>query len=260
MATEVVTAPIKQPDPIANIVVLLVQYWVYIAMAFLAIIIIVTIILLIKRMKKRVDPFKDEYQKVKALCKFQADPTLKEVYLISDAGLKHIGHYMGEAVTHDGFRNILFWKFKKWYLFWFPARFDFFDVVKETMIIRSNVNKTYTYREYDPKTKVESLIKAQLTKDIISKSEDKILIRGFGLERMKYFLYPVLRDKDGDTIDKSIEIFERERNPALISAMYQQAEDFANVSRELVNMNPSVRVVKTTDGQLNPQKSEGGNR
>lgn len=259
MATEVVTAPIKQPDMIAQITVTLVQYWVYIAMAFLAIIVIATIILLIKRMKKRVDPFADEYRKIKALCKFQGDPTIKSVYLFSDSGVKEIGHYMGEAVTQDGFRNILFWKFKKWYLFWFPARLDFFDVVKETMIIRANVNKSYTYKEYDPKTRVEKSVTVELTKDLISKSEDKLLIRGFGLERMKYFLYPVLRDQQGNVIDKSIEIFERERNPALMSAMYQQAEDFANVTRELVNLNPSVRIVKSTDGQMNPEKNSKNN-
>jgi len=246
MPVTVETAPIDQPSFISQIVVTLVKYWVYILLGFIALGVLVTIILLYKRMKKRIDPFVDDYKKVKALCKFQKDPTIKEVYLMSDAGIKHIGHYLGEAVTQDGFKNILFWKFKRWYLFWFPAKFDFFDIVKETMIIRCNTNKEYTYREYDPKTKQEKTKTVVLAKDLITKSEDKILIRGFGLEKVKYFLYPVLKDEKGNIADKSLEIFERERNSAIITTMYQQAEDFANISRELININPNVRYITKT--------------
>ncbi len=246
MPVEVQTAPIKQPNVVAQIVVTIVQYWVYIVLGFVALVVIVTIILLIKRMKKRVDPFADEYKKVKALCKFQGDPTIREVYLMSDKGIKHIGHYMGEAITQDGYKNVLFWKFKKWYLFWFPARLDFFDVVKETMIIRCNINKEFVQRSYDPKTKEEKEEKISLARDLIVKSEDKLLIRSYGLERVKYFLYPVLTDKEGNIADKTLEIFERERNPAIISTMYQQAEDFANISRELININPNVRYITKT--------------
>jgi hypothetical protein len=249
------TAPIKQPSIWAQIIVLLVQYWIYFLMVFLALIVIVTVFLILKKMKKHIDPFADEYKKVKNLCKFQKDSTIREVYMMSELGLKHIGHYIGEAITQDGYKNILFWKFKKWYLFWFPARLDFFDVVKETMIIRSNMNKEYSYKELNTDTKEEQEKTIKLQSDLMIKSEDKLIIKGFGLERVRYFMYPVLRDKEGNLIDKSTEIFERERNPALISAMYQQAEDFANVSRELINLNPSARFqVKT--GTLPEKKSE----
>ena len=248
------TAPIKQPDFIAQIVVTLVQYWIYILMGFLALVVIVSIILIVRRMKKRIDPFADEYKKIKALCKYQSDPTIKEVYMISDYGLKHLGHYMGEALTQDGFKNITFWKFKKWYLFWFPARLDFFDVVKEVSIIRCNTNGTFSYVDYDPDTKTQTKKSVNLAKDLIIKSEDKLLIKGFGIERVKYFLYPVLRDKDGNIADKTLEIFERERSPAMINTMYQQAEDFANISRELININPNVRYITKTGEPINQEK------
>lgn len=250
------TSPIKQPDLIAQIVVLLVKYWVYFLLGFLGLVVVVSIILIIQRMKKHIDPFAEEYKKVKALCKFQRDPTIKEVYIVSNYGLKDIGHYMGECVTQDGYMNILFWKFKRWYLFWFPAFLDFFDVVKETMIIRCNVNNTFTFIEYDPQTKAEKEKKFVLTKNLVTKSEDKLLISGFGLERVRYFLYPVIRDAEGNTVDKSLEVFERERAPALMSTMYQQAEDFANVSRELVNMNPSARFFVKTGMNPSPSKTE----
>ena len=256
MPTKVETAPIEQPNIWANITVVVVKYWIYILMGFLALVVIVTIILLIKRMKKRVNPFIDEYKKVKALCKFQKDPTTREVYMISDKGLKHIGHYMGEAITQDGYKNVLFWKHKKWYLFWFPAKFDFFDVVKETMIIRCNVNNTFKFKEYDPNTKKDTLKTYTLAKDLITKSEDKLLIRGHGLERVKFFLYPVLKDSAGNVVDKSLEIFERERSPAMMSTMYQQAEDFANVSRELININPNVRYITKTGEPVPPQPQQ----
>ena len=249
------TAPIKQPDFIATVVVTLVQYWIYILMGFLALVVIVSIVLIVRRMKKRIDPFADEYKKIKSLCKYQADPTIKEVFMISDYGLKNLGHYIGEAVTQDGFKNIAFWKFKKWYLFWFPARLDFFDVVKEVSIIRCNTNGTYTYVEYDPETKKGEKKVVNIAKDLIIKSEDKLLVKGFGIERVKYFLYPVLRDEKGNIADKTLEIFERERTPAMINTMYQQAEDFANISRELVNMNPSARFYVKT-GMTAPEQEK----
>lgn len=251
-------APVNQPDLIAQIVLFFVEYGIYFLMFFLALVVIVTIVLLIKRLKKHIDPFADEYKKVKSLCKFQSDATIREVYLISDQGIKHIGHYMGEAITQDGFRNILFWKFKRWYLFWFPARFDFFDVVKETMIMRCNINNTFIFKDYDPQTKQEKEKKIILSRDVVIKSEDKILIRSFGLERVKYFLYPIVKDDKGNTIDKSLEIFERERNPALISTMYQQAEDFANISRELININPNVRYITKTGEPINRDQQNKG--
>lgn len=256
MATIVETAPISQPSPIASITVFLVKYGLYIGMAFLGLIVVATIFLLIRRMKKRINPFIDEYKKVKALCKFQRDVTIKEVYMISDKGMKHLGHYLGEAITQDGYKNILFWKGKKWYLFWFPARLDFFDVVKETMIIRANVNNEFTYKEMDKDTKVESEKTVKLATDLITKSEDKILIRGYGIERVKFFLYPVLKDVKGNIADRKIEIFERERSTALVSSLYQQAEDFANISRELININPSVRYVNKTGQPVVAESTE----
>lgn len=224
---------------------MIVQYWMWFVIIFVSVVIIVFIYLLIKSRKKHIDPFADYYKRIKALCKFQKDPTIKEVYLVAENNLQYIGHYMGECITQDGYKNIMFWKFKKWYLFWIPARIDFFDLVKEVMIIRCNINKEYKYIEIDA-SKNQKITTKNLAHDLVMKSGNSLMIRGVGLERVKYFLYPVLRDNDGNISDKSLEIFEREKNPALVNVLYNLSEDFANISRELININPKVRyTVKT---------------
>jgi len=236
----------KKSGAFGSLMTFITQYWMWFLVGIVGITIAIFIFLLIKRMKKRVDPFLADYKKVRRLCKFQKDKTIKNVYIVHDKGLKHVGKYMGECVTNDGYINILLWKFKKWYLFWIPVKVDFFDLVKESFIIRCNLNKIYKYKVKNEKTGEETTKEIELTHDIIIRDGDKILIRGVGIERVKYFFYPILRDKEGNVVDKKLEIFARERESALIDTMYTQVEDFANVSRELININPSVRFhVKT---------------
>jgi hypothetical protein len=244
---------LQQPNWVANLITTIITYWVWIVVFFTAIIFIVILYLLYKKLqKKRIDPFADYYNRIKALCKFQRDPTIKEVYLVAENKLQHVGHYMGHCITQDGFMNIMFWKFKKWYLFWFPMKLDFFNLVKELMIIRANVNKEYKYITYDENKKQVKKIHT-LANELVMRSGQNLMIRAVGLERVKYFLYPVLRDDKGNIIDSSLEIFEREKNPALVNVLYNLSEDFANISRELININPKVRYEIKTGEQL--QKS-----
>jgi len=237
--------PSKKEGVFSGIIQFVVKYWLWFVVIAVAGVIIVFIIMLIKRMKGKVDPFLEDYKKTKNLCKFQKDPTIKQVWLIHDKGMKYLGKYIGSAITQDGYQNILLWKFKKWFLFWFPIRLDFFDLVKEDFIVRCNLNKTYKYKvKKDDGTEETKSI--ELTHDIAVKDGDKIIIKGVGIERVRYFFYPVLRDKAGNIVDGKLEVFEREKDGALINSMYQQVEDFANISRTLINMNPSVRyTVKT---------------
>lgn len=253
MPVTVATEPIKQPSVIAQIVVLLVKYWIIVVGIFALAVILAFVIILWKRMKKRVDPFQDIYQKTKALCKFHRNSVVKHVYMLSDNKIQYVGKYLGECITQDGYKNIMFWRGKKWYLFWIPARLDFLDLVKEIFILKCNVNKDYTMREFDPETKKTKETTYTIANDLISVDGDKILIKGLGVERVKNFLYPVLRNDKGNITDKKMEIFDRQRTPALIDTMFSQVEDFANISRELININPSVRFsVKT--GEIPPKR------
>jgi hypothetical protein len=144
------------------------------------------------------------------------------------------------------------WRTKKWYVFWIPAKFDFLDLVKDVFIIKCNMNKIYTMRTFDPDTKKVKDETYEVATDLVNTDGNKLIIKGLGLERVKYFLYPVLRDNLGNIVDKKIEVFDRQRTPALIETMYTQVEDFANVSRELINLNPLVRFAHKT-GEL-PEK------
>jgi len=246
MPVEVTTEPIKQPNIIAQIVVIVVKYWMLFVGIFAVAVILAFVIILWKKMKKHIDPFKEVYKRTKALCKFHRNPAVKHVYLMSDEKLQYVGKYMGECITQDGYKNIMFWKGKKWYLFWIPAKLDVMDLVKNIFILKCNVNKEYIAKVYNPETKKTETKTYQVATDLVKVDGEKLLIKGLGVERVKYFLYPILRDKDGNVADKKLEIFDRQRTPALIDTMYAQVEDFANVSRELININPLVRFSQKT--------------
>jgi hypothetical protein len=251
---DVVTEPIKKKGVFAQIFNTVLKYWVWFLVIVIAIVIIVTIVLLIKSLKKRIDPFKQEFMKTKKLCKFHANPTTKEVWAVADGRLKYMGKYIGECVTQDGYFNIMLWKFKKWFLFWFPIKLDFFDLAKETFVIKVNLNKLYKEKIIDPLTKEEKIVEHKLATDLVFKDGDKIVVKCLGIEPVNYFFYPVLRDAQGNIADGSLEIFSREKQPALINTLYSISEDFANVSRELININPRVRyITKTGDTESNKQ-------
>jgi hypothetical protein len=127
------------------------------------------------------------------------------------------------------------------------------DLVKEIFIIKCNMNKEYISRVWDDTQKRMIEQKEAIATDLESVDGDKLLIKGLGIERVKYFLYPVLRDNLGNIADKKIEIFDRQKTPALIETMYNQVEDFANVARELINLNPLVRFKHKT-GEMPEQK------
>jgi hypothetical protein len=225
------------------------KYWMWLLVAIVGAIIVVFIIMLVKRMKQKVDPFKEDYKKVRSLCKFTKDTTIKQVYLVGEKNLNYMGKYLGSAITQDGYINILLWKNKRWYLFWIPIFLDFFDLVKEDFIIRCNLNKLYKYKFRNQEGQ-EEIKTIELDHDIVYKDGDKMIIRGVGIERVRYFFYPVLRDKDGNVVDKKLEVFARERDSALMETMYSQVEDFANVSRELINISPSVRYFQKVGSEI----------
>jgi len=115
------------------------------------------------------------------------------------------------------------------------------------------MNKEYISRVWDDEQKKMIESKEAIATDLTSVDGDKLLVKGLGIERVKYFLYPVLRDNMGNIADKKIEIFDRQKTPALIETMYNQVEDFANVARELINLNPLVRFKHKT-GEMPEQK------
>ncbi len=224
-----------------KIIEFFVKYSMWIVLFFLFSVLAVFIYLLIKNLKKRVDPFKAEFIKVRKLAKLHKIPTYKKVYAIGDGFFQFLGHYLGECYTQDGYLNFLVWKRKKWYLFWVPTFLDFFDLVKDVYIIRVNMNKTFREKVRDPQTKEEKIITHQLATDLVFRHGDKVVIKCWGVEPINYFYYPILRDKEGNLIDKSLEVFEREKDRALIKNMYYLTEDFSNVARELININPTAR-------------------
>lgn len=232
------------------------QYWIYFLIIFVAIIIIVTIIILIKKIKIKINPFKEYYKKVRELCVFHKDPVIKTVWLIGENQLIFLGKYLGESTTYDGYFNIMLWKNKKWYLFWFPTRFDFFNIAKQIFIIRCNINKKYKYTEKNKDTDKDETKEVELAHGLHSRASDKILIKGIALERSDFFYYPVLRDKNGNIMNTSLEVFDREKNQALSTTLYNVSEDFVNIARNLTNLSPVIQYTKKVGRP--PETEQGG--
>jgi hypothetical protein len=88
MPVNVVTEPIKKPSIIAQIIVLLVKYWMIFVGVFAVAVMLAFVIILWKKMKKHIDPFKDVYNRTKALCKFHRNLVVKEVYMMSENKLQ----------------------------------------------------------------------------------------------------------------------------------------------------------------------------
>jgi hypothetical protein len=252
--TSVQVEPIQKPSIWSDIAKMIFQYSTYIIMAFVLILLAVFIYLIWKQLKLRIDPFKQEWVKIKKLSRFHKNNALKSVYLVSNSSLRYLGHYWGDCLTQDGYRNILIWAHKKWYLFWVPTRLDFLDLAKDLFIVRTNENDVFYEKVRDPQTKAITVIERKTTKGFVFTDGDKLVIKAHGIEPLNYFFYPILKNESGNVVDSSLEIFEREKNPALINVMYNMSEDFANVVREVVNLNPRVRFhAKTGEGATSQQ-------
>jgi len=255
LAQEVITPIPEKKGALTQVMSFMTKYGFWVIGIIIVAIIAIFVVTLIKRLKKKIDPFLEDYKRIRGLCKFHRDPTIKSVILVNELEIKSMGKYLGQCIDSEGYLNILLWKFKKWWLFFFPIKFDFFDIVKEEFIIRCNLNKTFKFKTKDEKTGEETIEEVDLPYNIAIKNEDKILIKGFGIERVRYFFYPLLKDKKGNIANSKLDIFIKERDSSLINVLYAQVEDFANVSRELINLNPYARwKVKTGE----PAGEKGG--
>jgi hypothetical protein len=91
----------------------------------------------------------------------------------------------------------------------------------------------------------------------IVKGNGAIILHCYGLQMKKYFTYPILINNDGTIIQDEAINFTRERDSVLTDTLYLQTIDFANVMREAINLNPSLRYVMKSDGKTLPPEGGG---
>lgn len=151
------------------------------------------------------------------------------VQVIGQFGAKIIGYYQGECITSDGYRNFLLFNGRK-YLFW-----------KNIFVIKVNMNENLKIETRDEKTGNRIIQEYELPKDLIIEGESLIAIKGEGLDKAGYFFYPLIADNNGNIVNMDLIAYTRSKDVALMDTLYQQTEDFANVQRQAINMNPNIR-------------------
>lgn len=150
------------------------------------------------------------------------------VQIIGQFGAKIIGFYVGECITSDGYKNFLLFNGRK-YLFW-----------KNLFVVKVNMNENLKIETRDAKGD-RKIVEYVLPKDLLIEGENVIAIKGEGLDKAGYFFYPLIADEKGNIVNMDLIAYTRSKDVALLDTLYQQTEDFANVQRMAINMNPNVR-------------------
>lgn len=227
----------------------------------------------------------NDFKVKKAQCRMFRKRGVKNVYIENTRdGLQRMGDYEGECIDKEGFRDIMFSRlrfgavggFIKKITFWMFPLTDL--LLKKYWIIRCNVNPIQIKanpkvapRPAPPSTagvptpvatdaidekKVDEGV-ITLPVPYITRGDEEIIIHCLGLQLKKYYTYPILLSTDGTIIQDEAFNFSRERDSVLNETLYLQSIDFANVMREVVNMNPSLRYVIKSDGKTLPEGGGG---
>lgn len=159
------------------------------------------------------------------------------IQVIGQFGAKIIGYYLGECITSDGYRNFLLFNGRK-YLFW-----------KNVFIVKVNMNENLKIETRSEKTGDRIVKEYKLPKDLIIEGENLIAIKGEGLDKAGYYFYPLIADDKGNIINMDLIAYTRSKDVALLDTLYQQTEDFANVQRQAINMNPNIRYRLKSGGE-----------
>ena len=163
-----------------------------------------------------------------------------KVYIVSGRNSRWLGDYAGECVT-ENWKNFLIQKG--------------FAIGKQEFVVRASLEKTIkvkvpvskgTGKAQKTKTEIQTI---ELTDEPIIEGEDSIIIKGFGLQQFKYFLYPILQDASGNPLSMKFVATTLEKDIALVDTLYDQTQDFARIMREQVNINPDVRYQQKTRGE-----------
>jgi hypothetical protein len=220
-------------------------------------------IYMLKRLKK-FDPFMVEFQMKKNQCKMFKRYDIKKVYIENDAdGLVLMGRYEGECLDKEGFHDVMFSRLKFGVLGKWLRRILFFTtpildlILKKYWIVRCNINPMYKDKQVDATTKKVEIVDLKLPIPNITAGSGTMIIHCVGLQMKKYFTYPILQTFAGTMIQDETINFERERDSVLTNTLYEQTIDFANVMREAINLNPTLRYVIKTEGKSLPDQGGG---
>lgn len=168
---------------------------------------------------------------------------------------RFLGNYQGEFFANDGFWYVTVSKGRR-KIFW---RNDFILKVPQN----SKVFEEYNKRHGNDKDKK---IPENFLKEVLQFNEDSIIINhAKSVEMEEMFYYPVFQSSDGNIIDNGLLYYESDKRNALITALYQQTQDFSVAQSDAIKINASARykqfvgddyIADESRKHVNPQDKE----
>lgn len=164
---------------------------------------------------------------------------------------KPIGYYRGDYQTHEG--NFFLWfnlEGRKQYYF-FP--------MSDLLIIPNKEKIDLSQRDEEGKVVRKEEVRLPKAKDIIRFHDNEVLIYAESVSRVGLFLIPVIKSKDGQTIDLSMPTFASMKEVVLGDYLYSINSEFVELSKIAMNINPQIRAInKTADANQNVQIEHSG--
>ena len=157
------------------------------------------------------------------------------VYLQHGDHQRFIGSYAGECITKDGYKNLLLWRGKRWFIY--PDYFILKVYVNKKVKISSPI-KTKKPAKDGEKTKFRTT-SYDMPDNLMFEDMDSglIVIRALDIERDKYFYTPIFIDTEGNVVDNSIVTYDVEKNLSLTDTLYAQTEKYGQQLMKALDMN-----------------------
>jgi len=216
-----------------------------------------------KKSVVKIDPFFEEWKKTKTLCKLNKRWSIKDVYRVSgNTGLTWLGSYEGDVILEDSSINIMWsnWKWGFWgkLIRWvfFPLRPLLKLVMKDYSILKApygekeltKIERKEVGEGKEKKIIIEKIYGEKIINYITFDNSGNVLIKAISLSKSKNFFCPVVSTEKGEIIDTRLSVFEKEQSSALIGGLYNLTQDFANIMRERISVEPKVQYVRKTEG------------
>jgi hypothetical protein len=216
-----------------------------------------------KKATVKPDPFFENWKKTKELCKLNKRWSIKDVYRVSgDTGLSWLGDYEGDVILDDGSINVMWanWKWGFWgkllRIIFFPLRPIWKLVMREYSILKAPFGEkellkveVKTQGEGDKIQKtIEKTFGTKTIDYVVFDNSGNVLIKAISLSKSKNFYCPVVTTEKGEIVDTRLHVFEKEQSTALIDGLYNLTQDFANIMRERISIEPKVRYIQKTEG------------
>ncbi len=243
--------------------------WLVLALVILVFILGYLVLIFIRKRNEEVDEHADYFDRIERQCRRNMETGLDKVFIYNENGIRALGEYTGHCYTVDGYFNIRYRipKFDSfvWNLI---LKIPFINkFLYNQQIVRMNDNKVWTeaktntrgIAELDRDGKPKDVIKHELTNKTWVKDPKNITLHILDVQTQGYFQYPVMRNEDGNIVDKSYENYERQSSPIRFEHMQKQSKRFTTEVNRNSEINKDLATKQNLDSTniKSPSESQG---